>query len=476
MRPHGSVHWRVFIHVEGSVNTSHIEQCSRCIPWSFSSPSCNMWRIILFLCLPLFMSSNGYRCGHVCECIRQRHLISCSHRNLRNIPRLPQDPIFTGLDLSHNRIRTYPPPELLMWFQHIDLRGNPLNCSTIVIHAHRRVSQDSCDLNITSQSTFMSPDSADRKYGIVHGAPHSPSTSSSSENQQPILTIALSSVSGILGFIMFTSMIIGLYMKMRRRPRGDEDSITSSNVSLAIYFPNQEQETSGHVTIHSHASCTSRQHLPPPPPRPPPPQASLPPPAPPAPLPPSTPQAVGGLRDGEVHMYVDSQEDVSPRHSQRTPCWSSSPPPPPCPVVAPTHSCDAPVDLPLPPSPPPCTPPPTRPAGLCVHSRDPRSSAVSHKPYGTPSTRGGAQYKRKGLKRPHRSVSPNKPPSSQVNRPPYTSTTGECNSVPYRQVDSTPYNRVSTKCEKRYKCKGLKGNPKTTRIPSQSKKKHKGKK
>ena len=255
----------------------------------------NMWLLILLSCQFIFMNCHGYRCGLVCECIRERHLISCSHRNLRTYPLLPEDPVFTGLDLTFNRITQYPDQELLQRFQQIDISGNPLICSNIKGLIGRIVVQDSCIFNTTpfnSKEGPSFPETVNRKVGkgTVLSLPHSPS---SPESQRPVLTIAISSVSGLIGFMVFTSMSIGLYLRYRRMRRrrnsDDHDSITSSNVSISI--PSVPLVT---LAVDSQVACTPGQ-------------------------------------DGEedVLMQVDPTDYVTLSHSSQRPLSPPPPPPPP---------------------------------------------------------------------------------------------------------------------------------------------------
>ena len=334
-----------------------IETTSRTITKMFST--------VLFL--STLMLCSAYECGQVCECIPRKGLISCAYRNLKNYPVLRHTKGFSRLDLRFNKLDSFPGSSLLGRFDHIDIRGNPLDCEGIDFYIDRTVIQDKCafdDISINcSHCNENIPESDSRRFGS-----DIPITSESSQPIPPV-TIALSATGAISVCIIF-GVSTGLCVRKRKRKerkrkqrKGREIeveertslSISSSNVSQdltmsvnAVVHNLAGIPTDTSVIMHSNENLALINPFPtspppPPPPLPPPrrppppsrtsshgthsspPQDSNPPPRPPAPhrlTPPlhsTLPQApVGGGR---------RRRRLTQHHKRRP--YDPPPPPPP---------------------------------------------------------------------------------------------------------------------------------------------------
>ena len=151
----------------------------------------------------------------------------CVDKQLRHFPKFTGVKNYLHLDLRRNRI-TYVPLLNGIQFQTVDLRDNPLNCSTLGYFSHPRIIQNSCNLPATKGNyTHHNPKTGNRR--IIDTKLHS-HIEGKSLNTSPTITIALSST-GAISLCVFLSVTFGFCAK---RKWDSNQSMSQENDSKEI--------------------------------------------------------------------------------------------------------------------------------------------------------------------------------------------------------------------------------------------------
>ena len=151
----------------------------------------------------------------------------CVGQRLRHFPKLTGVRNYHHLDLRQNKI-SYVPLLTGLPFKTVDLRDNPLNCSTIWnLGSKIRILQNSCMGNRFNKSTPAS----DNRRILKDSFPTSPQKADSLHS--PTVTIALST-SGAIGLCVFLSLVTGLCVKMQRQSRNNQSKCHMKDVSIPM--------------------------------------------------------------------------------------------------------------------------------------------------------------------------------------------------------------------------------------------------